>query len=116
QRRIELLGQNIRQLVPAWNFEPADFNVDDLDSVMLKPPVADREFLATRADGSIFPAEISVSPVQSEEGLLITSSIRDISERKKAELARRAAEEQIRELNAHLEERVLERTEDLLRS
>jgi len=78
--------------------------------------VADREFLATRADGSIFPAEISVSPVQSEEGLLITSSIRDISERKKAELARRAAEEQIRELNAHLEERVLERTEDLLRS
>jgi light-regulated signal transduction histidine kinase (bacteriophytochrome) len=72
--------------------------------------------MATRADGSAFPAEISVSPVQSEDGLLITSSVRDISERKKAELARQQAEEQIRELNAHLEERVLQRTEDLLRS
>jgi light-regulated signal transduction histidine kinase (bacteriophytochrome) len=71
---------------------------------------------ARRSDGSTFAAEISVSPVQAEEGLLITSTIRDITERKNAEEARRRAEELIRELNAHLEERVLERTEDLLRS
>ena len=116
QSRKELLGQDIRRLVPTWNFEHWRFNVDDVEPVVLKARVADQELLAVRADGTSFPAEISVSPVQSEEGLLITSSIRDISERKKVELARRLAEEQIRELNAHLEERVLARTEDLLRS
>ena len=53
--------------------------------------------------------EISFSPLQTEEGVVITSAIRDISERKKTE-------EQIRQLNAHLEERVLERTDALMRS
>jgi light-regulated signal transduction histidine kinase (bacteriophytochrome) len=53
--------------------------------------------------------EISLSPLDTEEGVVITSAIRDITERKKAE-------EQIRQLNANLEERVLERTEELLRS
>jgi PAS domain S-box-containing protein len=116
QVRDELLDQNIRRLVPSWNFEPYHFNLDDSEPAVLKPPGPDQECLAIRADGTSFPAEISVSAVQSDEGLLITSSVRDISERKKAELARRHAEEQIRELNAHLEERVLKRTEDLLRS
>ena len=43
-----------------------------------------------------FPVEISFSPLQTEEGLVITSAIRDISERRKNE-------EQIRRLNATLE-------------
>lgn len=116
QSRDQLLGQNIRKLVPMWNFEKRDFNWDDLERVVLTARTSDVEVLAIRADGTSFPAEISVSPVQAEEGLLITTSIRDISERKKVEQARCLAEEQIRELNAHLEERVLERTEDLLRS
>ena len=116
QSRDELLGQNIRQLVPSWNFEHQGFNVDDVETAAFNPPLSDQEYLAVRVDGTTFPAEISVSPVQSEEGLLITSSIRDISGRKKVELARRIAEEKILELNTHLEERVLARTEDLLRS
>jgi PAS domain S-box-containing protein len=99
ENRNKLLGRNIHEFAPAW-----------------KSSSTDQEILALRADRTAFPAEISMSPVQSEEGLLIITSIRDISERRKAELARQAAEEQIRELNAHLEERVLERTEDLLRS
>jgi len=115
-KRAELLGQNIRQLLPEWCHEETHFKVDDLDPSEVNVLLADGEFLASRADGTTFPAEVSVSLLRSEEGPLITSSIRDISERRKAELARQAAEAQIRELNAHLEERVLERTEDLLRS
>jgi len=43
-------------------------------------------------DGSTFPSEINSSPLQTEEGLLITSAIRDISERKTRRAAYRRAD------------------------
>ena len=95
--RGEIRNRNIRILVPAWSFPP--------------PPAASAfpGLQAVRKDGSIFPIEMSLSPLQTEEGLLITSVIRDISERSKAE-------ESIRRLNAELEERVAQRTAELMRS
>jgi hypothetical protein len=99
--RHVLHGLNIRTLVPDWEYDAGS---------------AARELVAVRHDNTVFPVEIRLSPVQAEEGLLITSAIRDITERKKAEEDRRQAEERIRELNAHLEQRVLDRTESLLQS
>ncbi|HWM85534.1 MAG TPA: PAS domain S-box protein [Kofleriaceae bacterium] len=49
---------------------------------------------ARRKDGAEFPVEVSTSPIQTEEGVLLSSSIRDISQRKEAEtILRRAKEE-----------------------
>src|SRR5229473_4613071 len=94
--RNELIHESIRALVPEWNGLPAAAG-------------SPKEFRARRKDGTEFPVEISLSPLQTEEGLLVTSAIRDITERKRAE-------REIRELNAGLEQRVAERTQEILES
>ena len=120
--REELLGQHIRLIVPEWTYDlPWPLDEDTIADPV--PLVAPQELNAVHRDGRSIPIEISASPLEVDEGLLITSAIRDISERKKAEQARAKAEEKVRllnshleELNGHLEERVLERTEELRRS
>jgi len=107
--RNKLVSRNIRTLVPDWRFSLRPAGNGDFGLTRLEAADRAREFQAFRNDGASFPVEITFSPLQTEEGIVITSAIRDISDRKRAE-------EQIRQLNATLEARVHERTEALLRS
>jgi PAS domain S-box-containing protein len=121
--REQLLNRHIRMLVPAWTFErPSTPDENSFDGV-IQPAGPSLELDGVRRDGSVFPVEISRSPLQVEGELLITTAIRDITRRKNIEQERAIAEEKVRslnahleQLNAHLEERVKERTEALSRS
>jgi PAS domain S-box-containing protein len=108
-RREDLVSRNIRSVVPGWTFGLRPGWDDEWRYAKAQTPERGLELEAQPLQGERFPIEITFSPLNTEEGVLITSAIRDISERK-------LAEEQIQRLNANLEERVLERTEALLRS
>ncbi|HVS38491.1 MAG TPA: PAS domain S-box protein [Gemmataceae bacterium] len=97
--RSELLGRQVETLVP----EPLrDRHVGQRNGYIAAPhvrPMGQGLLLhGLRKDGQEVPVEISLSPLQTDGGLLVVACIRDISERKKAEAALRRMEARYRTL------------------
>ncbi len=84
--RAELLGELVDILVPdRFRHRHPDNRTRYFDDPKVRPMGAGLELHGRRKDGSEFPVEISLSPLETEEGTLVGSSIRDITERKRFE-------------------------------
>lgn len=84
--RAELLGRPVEVLVPQRaRAEHPLHRVRYLANPRLRPMGAGIDLYGMRRDGSEFPVEISLSPLGAGDELLVSSSIRDITERKRFE-------------------------------
>ena len=86
-RRDELLGQKVTSIIPKGFAER--LIADELRSVeeaLAQQIGTGIELNGRRKDGSVFPLELMLSPLESPEGILVTAAIRDISVRRLAEL------------------------------
>jgi PAS domain S-box-containing protein len=100
--RDELLGQSVSNIVPHGFAERlvAD-GLRSAEDALAQQIGTGIELTARRKDGSEFPIEIMLSPLESADGVLVTAAIRDITARRKGE-----AEllEKVQELNRSNEE------------
>lgn len=94
--RQELQNMSVEDLVPeASRANHRQLRDGYWNKPALRPMGQGRTLLARRKDGSLFPVEISLSPVQAEDGLHVIAIVRDATDRKETE-------EKIREVNQQL--------------
>jgi len=96
--REELLGRPVEDLVPS-RFHPGHpgHRTGYFNQPRPRPMGSGLALTGRRKDGTEFPVEISLSPVDTEEGTLVTAAVRDVTEQK-------ALSERLRRQNEELEE------------
>ncbi|AUG79164.1 phosphoserine phosphatase RsbU [Kitasatospora sp. MMS16-BH015] len=96
-RREELLGRPVELLVPGrFRGQHTRHRDGYAANRQVRPMGAGLELHGLRKDGTEFPVEISLSPLETAEGMLYSAAVRDVSDRK-------AAEARINELAALVE-------------
>jgi PAS domain S-box-containing protein len=85
-KRQEMLGQTVEVLVPArFRGHHPGLRGSFFSDPRARSMGAGRDLFALRKDGSEFPVEIGLNPIETEEGSMVLSAIVDISDRKQKE-------------------------------
>jgi len=103
--RDELLGQKVTNIIPEGFAER--LHADGLRSAedaLAQQIDSGIELYGRRKDGSLFPIEIMLSPLESADGILVTAAIRDISRRRHTEAHLLKMVEELRASNKELEQ------------
>jgi formate hydrogenlyase transcriptional activator len=98
-KRDELLGQEVEILVPArFRADHAGHRTNFFAAPKVREMGAGLDLYGLHKDGTEFPVEISLSPLETEEGMVVSGAIRDITDRKRASEALRRSENELRRI------------------
>jgi PAS domain S-box-containing protein len=99
-RRDELIGKPVEILMPeTFAARHPEYRAKFHELPEARMMGAGRELFARRKDGTEFPIEIGLNPIQTQEGLLVLASVIDISARRLAEREARKSREEISRLS-----------------
>jgi PAS domain S-box-containing protein len=104
-RSDELLGQKVTNIIPEGFAERLIADGTRTTAEALAQQIGTGiELYGRRKDGSEFPIEIMLSPLESTEGILVTAAIRDITVRREAEANLAQKVEELNRSNEELEQ------------